>query len=92
MEPARETTKERGVGTTSVINVLLVIGAGGITIWGGDLDFVGNNVSGAGGNARGLPNKDDGVEGKAAEVRDLHKQGGGEGSQGSGNPDTGVVN
>ena len=44
MEPARETTKERGGRPASVRNVLSGSGEGGVIIWGGDLGFVDKNV------------------------------------------------
>ena len=44
LDPARETSKERGGGTVSVRNVLAGSGAGGIAFGGRDLDFVGGDV------------------------------------------------
>ena len=66
--------------------------AGSITLWGGDLGFVRVDVPEIGWIARGLTEIDDGVEGKAAEGRDLEKRGSWKGDQGSGNPDAGGVN
>ena len=43
MDPAREIYKGRGGGPVSVRNVLLCSGAGGVTLWGGDLGVVGSN-------------------------------------------------
>ena len=91
LEPARETAKERGGRTASVRNVLSGSGAGGITFWGGDLDFVSANVPKAGGSARGLPKTDDGAEGKAVEGRDLEKLSSGKGAQRSSNPEPGGI-
>ena len=44
MDPARETAKEIRGEPASVSNVLSGSGAGGITIWEGDLVFVGGDV------------------------------------------------
>ena len=44
MEPARGAYKKRVGGTPSVINVLSGSGAGGVTLWGVDLDFAGRNL------------------------------------------------
>ena len=44
MEPARGASKKRVGGTPSVINVLSGSGAGGVTLWGVDLDFAGRNL------------------------------------------------
>ena len=66
MEPARGTSIERGGGPASVRNVLLGSGAGGVTIWGGDLSFVGGNIQEAGGGARGFPQAGDGSYVQAA--------------------------
>ena len=44
----------------SVRNVLLGSVTGGITLWGGDLLFVGGDVPESGGSARGIPQKYDG--------------------------------
>ena len=51
----REIAKERGVGTTSVRNILSSSDAGGITFWGGDLGFVGGDVLKSEISAHGLP-------------------------------------
>ena len=91
MDPARETAKERGGGHVSVSNVLLVSDAGGITLWGGDLGFVGGNFPEAVGISRVISQIDWGAEDKSEEGWDLEKQGSGECAQGSGNPDTGGV-
>ena len=91
MYPSRETAKERGGGPASISNIPSGSGAGGITLWGGDLGFVGGDVPESGGSARELPQTDGGVEGKAAEGRELEKRGSGEGVQGSGYPGTGGV-
>ena len=91
MEPARETAKERGGGTTSVRNVLSSSGAGGVTLWGGDLGFVGRNFQEYGGGARGFNQTGDGSEGQAVEGRDLENCSSGEGTQVIWNSDTGDV-
>ena len=64
-------------------------GAGGITFGGGYLGFVGVNVQEYRGSAHDLPQTGDGAELKAAEGQELEKRGSGEGTQRSGNLDTG---
>ena len=71
MDSDRETAKQREGRPASISNVLSGSGAGGITIWGRDLGFVGGNVPEAGGIARGIPQIDDRAEGKAEEGRYL---------------------
>ena len=63
-ESAMETTKERGAGPVSVINVLLDSGVGCINFWVGYLGFVGGDVPESGGSAFGLPQTDDGQKEK----------------------------
>ena len=75
MESSGENAKEGGGGATSVRNVLLGGGPGSITFWCGDLGIVVGNVPEAGGSAYGIPQADNGTEGKAAEGRDLENQG-----------------
>ena len=61
MELARETAKEiRGV-PASVSNFLSGSGAGGITLWGGELYFFCGNLPEAGGSECGIPQTDDGT-------------------------------
>ena len=91
MDPAREIYKGRGGGPVSVRNVLLCSGTGGVTLWDGDLGFVGRNVQEYGGGARDFTQTVDGSEGCAAEGHDLEKHGSGKGTRGSGNSDTGNV-
>ena len=86
-----ETAKDRGGGSASVRNVISGSDAGGINIWGRDLGFVGGNVPEAGGSAHGLPQIDDGEEGKSLEGKDLEKKVINKGAQGSRQPDTGGV-
>ena len=74
MESSGENAKEEGRGTTSVCNVLLGGGPGSITFWCGDLGIVVGNVPEAGGSAYGLPQADNGTEGKSVEGRDLSKR------------------
>ena len=80
MESAGETAKEGGGRAVSVCNVLSGSGPVSITFWVGYLGLVGGNVLESGGNARGLPKADNGVEGKEAEVRELSNRGIREGS------------
>ena len=91
VEPDRETAKERGGGPASVINVISGSVPGVITIWGGDLGFVGGNVPEAGESASGIPQTDYGAEVKVVEVQDLENRGSGKGAQRSEHPDTGDV-
>ena len=88
MDTARETSKERGDGPENVKNVILGSYSEIITLWGRELDFVGGDFLEAGGISRGVPQKDDGVEGKSAEGQDIKNRGSSEGAQGSGNQDT----
>ena len=75
MEPAVETVKKEGGGTTIVSNVLLGGGPGSITLWGIYLVLLRGNVLEYGGSAHGIPTADNRSEGKAAEGQDLAKQG-----------------
>ena len=92
MDPDRKTDKQRGSGPACVRNILSGNGTGGVTLWDGDLGFVGGNVQESRGGAHGFPQTVDGSEGHAVEGRDLEKRGSGEGNQGSRNSDTGDVN
>ena len=92
LDQARKTSKERGGGPASVINVLFVSGASGITFWGRDLGFVDRDVPEGGGGAHGLIKKSDGAEGQEAEGQDLEKRNISQDNQRSSNPDTGDVN
>ena len=70
------------------------IGSGevGVTIWVGDMCFVGANVQEGEVVASGFPQTGDVSDVQAAEVRDLEKRGSGDCTQGSGNTDNGDVN
>ena len=59
MELARKTEMERGRGPASVRNVLSESGAGGITLWGRYLGFVGGDVPEDVKSARGIPQTDE---------------------------------
>ena len=85
MDLARETAKERGGGPASVRNVLLGSGASGVTLWGGDLSFVGGNVQKSGGGARGFPYTGDRSEFQAEEGRDMEKRDRGKDTEVGGN-------
>ena len=61
MDPARETAKEIRGEPASVSNVLSGSGAGGITLWGGELRFFGSNLLESGRSACGIPQTDDGA-------------------------------
>ena len=63
MDPDRETTMEGGNGSISVRHILLVSCVGRVTLWGGDLGFVGSNVQESGGGARGGPQTGDRKDG-----------------------------
>ena len=62
-----------------------------VTIWGGDLGFVGRNVQESGGGARGVPLTGDSKDVQAAEGRYLEKLGSGECTQRSRITNTRVV-
>ena len=64
--PARETYTERGGGPMSVSNAISGSVKCGVTIWGGDLGFVGGNVQEAGGGARVFPHTGHRSDGQAA--------------------------
>ena len=91
-ETDKETPTDGGGGSISVRNVLSGIGAGSVTIWGGDLGFVGGNIKESSGGACGVSNTCYKREGQASEVQDPEKGSSGEFIQRSGNADTGEVN
>ena len=67
----------------------MVSGAGGVTIWGGDLDFVGGNFQEYGEVACGFSQTSDGKDVQVAEGQDLKKRDNGECTQRSDKADTG---
>ena len=91
LELDRETSMKRRGRPASVRNIILVSGTGGVTLWGGDLVFVGGNVQEAGGGASSFTLTVDGSDGQAAEGRYLEKRGSCNCTQGRGNTDTRYV-
>ena len=66
-------------------------GSGSLTLWRGDLCFVGGNVQEAGGGTRGVAQIGDGEYGQALEGQGLEKRVGGECTQIIQNAHTGDV-
>ena len=88
IDPARETTKDRGGRIASVSYVLSGSGAGSINLWCGYLGFVGANLPEAGASVCGIPQTCDVTEDKVVVRQDLEKRGIGEGDQIRGHLDT----
>ena len=66
-------------------------GTVGVTLWGGNLSFVGGNIQESVGGTSGVPQKGDKKDGQASEGQELEKRGSVECTQRSRNTDTGGV-
>ena len=91
LDPDRENSTEEGGGAVSVSNVLSGSGTVSVTLWGGDLGFIGGNFQESGRGACGVPQTGDEKYGQVAGRRGLEKRGSRECTQRSGNIDTGEV-